>query len=491
MLTISLYVIIAALVAGMITSKLLERFHSYLRITKNEFIVGVISISCILVPATAWIGWKIAQENNLRFYENWNGWERSATRELIATQRDGPGHWTYDCDPYTVIVSYECGDSKHPQTCYRTETRYHQCPYTTYELNFDAGTTLGDYNVDSHRLPENPDQHRWRRSVPVPRYIQERAGVGEPARWKALRERLQRGEPAPVTTRNAYDNYILASEDTLFRKHSADIAEYAAKGLFPKLSRNLSGFINPQRCFIIGKVPNTNGWQRSLAYTNASLGDIQCDLYVIITNDPFISQDPDRYMLALQAYLLSSKYQGKDAIAKNAVVVLLGTRDDCSRVDYARAFTGMPRGNEALTLALNEHVAGLPFSYELLLGKPVSTAKSSQTNANDDSFLSQVTTRWQISVTNQAQREPGVIPRILKGQEVPGVRFKRISMSGKDGQGGYLYLKNDIRIDPSQERNIGIAAFFVSMLIWVLFAMCDGDSFFNELLRKMRSHIKG
>jgi hypothetical protein len=270
-----------------------------------------------------------------------------------------------------------------------------------------------------------------------------------------------------------------------------DIAEYESKGLMPKLAQSLSGFINPQRCFIFGNVANTSGWTQSLAYTNASLGQIQCDLYVIITNDKLIGGNPDRYMLALQAYMLNSKKHGKDALAKNAVVVLLGTRDDNGRVDYARAFTGMPRGNESLTNALNEHVAGLPFSHELLLGKPMSTAKSSQANIADDSFFSSVATRWNISVSSQAQLEPGIIPRILTGKEVPGVRFKRVSMTGKDGQGGYLYLRDDIRISPEQEWYIGITAFFVASLIWVLFAMCDGDSFFNEILRKLRSHIKG
>jgi hypothetical protein len=489
-LTIALYVIIAALIAGFITGALLKRFHPYLRITQAEFVTGAIAICLILVPSTAWIGWKIAQASNLTFYENWNGWESSATRELIKTERDGPGRWTYDCDPYTVIVSYDCGDSKNPKTCYRTETRYHQCPYTTFELNYDVGTTLGDYTVDTHRLPDNPNQHRWRRSVPVPDYIQQRAGVGEPRSWRALRERLQQGQPAPVTTRNAYDNYILASNESLMRKHSADIAEYEAKGLMPKLSRGLSGFINPQRCFVFGNVPFSNGWAQSLAYTNGSLGQVQCDLYVVITNDKLIGGNPDRYMLALQAYMLDAGKHGKDALAKNALVVLIGTRDSGERVDYARAFTGMPRGNERLAIALNEQLAGKPFSHELLLGKPTSVAKSSQSNAPDDSLFSSIASRWSISVMSQAQREPGIIPRILMGKEVQGVRFKRVSMTGKDGQGGYLYLRNDIRLGRDQEWYIGIAAFITSCLIWVLFAMCDGDSFFNEVLRKLRSHIR-
>jgi len=383
------------------------------------------------------------------------------------------------------MVPYECGDSKNPRTCYRSETHYHECPYTTYELNFTADTTLGSYTVDTNRLPENPNQHRWRRSVPVPQYVEERAGVGEPSAWRALRERLQQGKPAPVTTRNAYDNYVLASEDSLFRKHSADIAEYEAKGLMPKLARGLSGFVNPPRCFVLGNVPNANEWTQSLAYTNASLGQIQCDLYVVATNNKFISDNIDRYVLALQAYMLDPVKHGKDALAKNTVVVLIGTNDG-KTVDYARAFTGMPRGNENVVIALTDHLSGLPFSQELLLGQQSSTAQSSQSNVADDSFFSSVATRWNISVMRQAQDAPGIIPRILTGKDISGIQFRRISMTGKDGNGGYMYLKNDVRIARDQEWYIGITAFFVSCLIWVLFAMCDGDSFFNQILRKLR-----
>ena len=485
MLTLALYVIISALVAGVVTAVLLARFHPYRRITKFEYVTGAIAICAILVPITSWVGWKIAQSSNLTFHENWNGWESSATRELIKTARDGPGRWTYDCDPYTVIVSYECGDSKNPRTCYRTETRYHECPYTTYELNYTAGTTLGSYTVETNRLPEDPDKHRWRLSVPVPQYIQQRAGVGEPSLWRALRERLQQGHPAPVTTRNDYENFVLASDDSLFRKHSADIAGYETKGLLPKLARGLSGFVNPPRCFVIGNVPNANGWSQALAYTNASLGQIQCDLYIVVTNDKFIGDNPDRYMLALQAYMLDPARQGKDALAKNTVVVLMGTNDG-KTVDYARAFTGMPRGNENVTVALTDQLHGLPFSHELLLGQPSSTAQSSQSNVADDSFFSSVATRWNISVMRQAQDAPGIIPRILTGKDIQGVQFRRISMTGKDGKGGYLYLKNDVRISREQEWYIGITAFFISCLMWVLFAMCDGDSFFNQILRKVR-----
>src|SRR5439155_22131201 len=97
----------------------------------------------------------------------------------------------------------------------------------TQEDSYYVETTLGTYTIAEHIFPANPQNWRSSHSVPddVPR--------GVPALWAAAKQRLDSGDPGPVTAQRDYQNYILASQATILHKYSASIDRYKQEKLLP------------------------------------------------------------------------------------------------------------------------------------------------------------------------------------------------------------------------------------------------------------------
>lgn len=158
---------ITACLAGWFVKWITDRNGTPLVITAREFAAGIALITCAVAPLSGWSLYKVALHSRATFKEFHNGYETRAVVRTITCSRDGPCYWAYDCDPYIVMVSYECGTSKSPQTCYRPETRYHHCPYVTQEYDYTVETTLGPYTFAENRFPDAPDRHRWRGKDPA------------------------------------------------------------------------------------------------------------------------------------------------------------------------------------------------------------------------------------------------------------------------------------------------------------------------------------
>src|SRR3990167_11518560 len=129
-------ILIAAL-AGLAIKFFLDYQRNNLEITWGEYGLGLLAISFVLTPLIVWAGWSVVRSSNLSFNEYGNGWELQAVAEPVQCSRDGPCWHEYDCDPYIVMVSYECNCATDKDgytscsTCWRPETRYHDCPYVT------------------------------------------------------------------------------------------------------------------------------------------------------------------------------------------------------------------------------------------------------------------------------------------------------------------------------------------------------------------------
>ena len=169
-----------------------------LALDNNEFAVATIIVLLIFVPLTAWIGTKVAINNQLTFHENWGGYETQAERIVSSCQRDGNMKNYYKGDPY----KYEWDthddevDSKgrhHSVTHHHSETRYHNIPFCSEEWTFVVRTTLGDYTIADRNLPDNPNEYRYRAYVSVPDYLDH----GTPDFWTLAKHRLDSGNPAP------------------------------------------------------------------------------------------------------------------------------------------------------------------------------------------------------------------------------------------------------------------------------------------------------
>lgn len=312
--------------------------------------------------------------NKTTFNEWWNGWEISADKQVVECERDGSCTHDYSCDPYVVMVQYCTTDEKGRQSCRNDpETRYHRCPYSTEEWSFYIDTTLGRFTVSEDRFPDNPEQHLWREDQSISAYVLSDAGQGVPAFWQSAKDRIDSGKPGPVTKRSQYVNYILAAQNTILRRYAADIEEFKKAGLLPNLANTVISIPDNQESYLAEKVyfvgvnpPNRQDWFDTLNRLNAGFGsELQGDVHLVIANSKAI-ENIDKYFFALKAYWQSPEKFGKDALSKNAVLILVTINGD--KIDRARVSTGMPVGNETMITSLQSRLVGSLFDPKVILG---------------------------------------------------------------------------------------------------------------------------
>lgn len=439
MMTLILVGSLLVLGIGLIAKFVLDKKESDLRITWTEYAIASGVMLAIVIPLTSWIGTKLAFQNTVTYHESWNGYEVSVTRDEIKCTRDGPCRHEYDCDPYTVRESYDCsyytGSGKDrrrvSKTCYRNVTKYHDCPYTDYEYTYRIHTTIGDYTIAEHWLPENPESHRYRTFKSVPDHLPS----GVPAFWESCRLRLAANKPGPVTKRADYENYILASQHTILKKYSADIERYKKDGLLPKVNPNIQDIYYADRVYFAGvpHVSNAGNWQRTMGYFNGAMGlELQADMHLVIVDANRVS-NPDNYIGALTAYWQGPEFE-KNALSKNGVVVVLGTKDG-KTVEWSRALTGMPQGNEELLIEIRDKLAGTALTPEAVLGPPTGIVTGG---------------------TVQIVHANGALEKLVWGPH----QFKRIRMREYD------YLKHEIEPTSSQKFWIYFVTVLFGCIAW-------------------------
>lgn len=419
----------------------LDYFKSDYTITWIEFGVAAAVLLIIVVPVTSSVGTKLAFQNQVTYNESWGGFETQANWYKTTCTRDGACQHEYDCDPYTeyYTVTVDDGNGKsHTET--RSRTVYHSCPYTDEEWTFTVDTTLGEYTIASHNLPTDPDSHRWRSSHGVPSGY----ASGIPQFWTDAKKRIDSGDPGPVTARRQYDNYILASQSTILKKYSNSIEGYKKAGLMPDLSHDVHDFYFVDRVSFEGAHP-AGDWQLAANRFDGALGvDLQGDLHVIIVDAGKV-QNPDDYIGAVTAYWQSDAF-GKDALSKNGIVVVLGTKDGTT-VAWARATTGMPVGNEAMLLDAQNQLVGAHLDPETIFGHPVA------------SFYKNAEGKTKVKITHSN----GALEKVLWGPN----KFERVCMGCAGDKGvGYNYLKDQIKPTTGQNVLIILCTVFFSLIAW-------------------------
>ncbi len=451
--------------AGLVIKLYTDRTQRSGEVTWQEYWVAMGIISLAVVPLVGWAGFSLAKRDNLTYHEFMNGWEARAYSERTSCHEDGSCSWTYDSDPYTVQVSYDCGDSKQSRTCYRTETRYHQCPYVTYENSYYIDTTIGTYVIDTARFPTNPNQHRWREYKSVPSYVSAQAGIGEPVFWSTAKERLANGNPWPVTKTHSYSNYVLASHYTILKRYRKAADEYRAMKLLPSITSKVrdGSFYRSDKVSVVGcNTGQYEHWDEGLERLNAALGsELQGDVRLVLVCDVRVNRNPDAYKFALQAYWQDADVFRRTALPKNTIVITIGTADGRT-VSWGRAFTGMPVGNNTLVAAIRDRFsapAAIPWKPEAVIG-----VVTGNTHYDGKKYQS------------SSIRSGGVLTDVLWGDSNRATRFVRVSMSGKHngtGGSGFLYLKTQIEITGFQKFLITFMAFFVSALVFMGVAFTD------------------
>jgi hypothetical protein len=392
----------------------------------------VIGLGLVLVfglnPLTYHVGSEIAKDQATTFNEYWNGFETEAVRDDTACYRDGNCRHTYDCDPYTVTVtktrSVPDGKGGTKSEDYPdTETRYHSCPISKQETDFIVRSTVDDFTVSANVM--TGDQFRWERSIPGGKVTE------APAAWTDAKNRVEAGKPGPVTAVKNYKNYILASQETLFKAYANNIDDLKAKGLLPAPSKGVYGLYHADKAYTVGgaNVPLFNDYKTDVEYLNAAVGDdLHGDLHVIFAPEN-IEGGKDDYLNTLTAYW-QSKEHGRDAISKNAIIVVIGVTGDGKSVAWAKATTGMPLGNEAMLTQIGSDLKNKPLDANLI-GRPTM-------NLGDGKLAP----------------SSGALEKILWGEHA----FTRVSMSGSDTDdngSGFKYLRDELQ--PSGWDIFGIA----------------------------------
>lgn len=442
------------------------------RITWIEYAVSMVAISLFICPLVGWAGAAMARKDNTTFVEFWNGWEARARVVETTCYRDGPCRWDYDCDPYLVPVQYECGDSKQSRTCTRYETRYHQCPYTDSEFSYYVDTTLGTYTIDSHRLPVRPNSHRWRSWHSVPRHVIDAAGTGEPDFWTRARTRIAQGNPWPVTKTNRYENFVLASRHTILREYRGAADDYLAQGLMPSIATDIrrDSFYRSDKVYMIGCDRRSYAsWNDSLERLNGALGsELHGDVHLVLVCSRVINLNPDQFRYGLEAYWQDTSVFRRGALPKNAIVVIVGTTDQRT-VAWARAFTGMPSGNELMLVTLQNRF----MASRLIAWDPGSVIGSvtGVVRPQGDSFRS------------ASVRQGGVLADVLWGTTNKATRFQRVSMSAKDEGdigSGFRYLATEVVLSGLQKFLILLAVVLISLPAFSVIAFNDFFAFLNN-----------
>jgi hypothetical protein len=460
--------IILSLIVGLVIKFILDkRTSTEYRITKEEYLICAVGFSIITTPIVGFVGWHLSRDNQVTFNEYLNGWESAAIRNDVACYRDGPCYWEYDCDPYEVYVSETCSDEDdNTYECGHYETRYHDCPYVKVESTYSVKTTVSSHTIAAHRFPNNPQQNRWRSYERIPDYVIRSAGTGVPKFWSDVWGRVESGKPDPVTVRSSYKNYILASDSTILRQKSSNIAYYQAEGVMPALARDVRDHYSADKVHFVGYQPKEKSkWQKSLSRLNSAIGTaLQGDVQLVVVQSPLVDQDPEGYSLSLKAFWQDRAVFGKDSFSKNGIGIIIGTKDG-ERIAWVRVFTGMPSGNESMVVALENALKGQSLDPEVVVGfvKTITAVKKSKNSVELH------VSKMQLS---------GPVSKVVLGEENKQTRFSRVGMTGSgSGEGsGFLYLYSEISPTKGQKRLIQLVAFIISCLFWVAAVVVTTDN---------------
>lgn len=412
-----------------------------IQISWPEFAVVMVIIAVVVVPLTTKVGLKMAKASKLTYHEFWGGYETAANHSAQTCERDGSCDDTYNCDVwYTTELDY---DSKGNVVGSHEVAHYHHCPVATEENYWSISTTLGDFDLG---MTFSKNAVPWRAGHGLDDTPQ-----GPPWLWAAAKKRLDAGDPGPVTADKTYDNYILASTNTILHRFSDAVTKYKAAHLLPEPVTNLKRpiydyYYADKMSFVKLPIldPARTDWEFALARLNAGLGtDLQGDLHVVAINASKV-KNPDEYAGAVNAFW-QDKSLGRRALSKNGIGLVLGVDILSNKITWARAFTGMPVGNDGLTLDLQNNVTGAAFSPEIF-GHPVGKLNAGKMTVTHDNSL---------------------VQSALWGTH----QFKRVCMVCKtkgDSGVGYGYLGGEIQPSSGQKHLIILVSVFFSIIIWAI-----------------------
>lgn len=405
--------------------------YSY-SVSRTEFAVTLLTIGLIVIPLVNVVGENLAVAQQINgFKEFWNGSIiETGTSSNTCTENGDCAH-TFECHGRWVPVTTTSTDANGKVTT-STSLEYEsdQCPYVTVEYDHWIRTNIHDEPIviDNNVFDANPAV--WDPSEG--RGIPEGVRRGPSPLWTSYRDAIAAGDAPPATRINEYSNFVLATRNDVLKEFSDSIDGYLKQKLLPPHTSGVPDTdpvagVTAGKVQFVGGVPGSRDWNVALARFNARLGStLQGDMHLVVVPASKV-RNADDYISALTAYWQSDKF-GKWGIAKNVIVVAVGVSANGETIEWARAKTGMPLGNESMLKAFALRLDGTPFTALALFG---------------DTTAKVVNGKPRYETTGKA-----LIPKIVF-DDFP---FKRASMSGKDkgdNGDGFVYLGDEVQADLS------------------------------------------
>ncbi len=386
------------------------------------------------------IALNIAQTGAVAGYQqSLNGTVLSVADQSYQCYRDGPCVHTYDCDSYQVLVHAAYTDSNNNYHAAVYDTDYHQCPVATWEFKYTITAKAYHaytFTLVDHGFARNPKPWCCAQEVDGDSSIPSSVPRGVPAQWLKAKRDKAAGNSDAVTVHDSYANYILANEATIFRKYSDDIGMLRKRHLLPPppLAPIYDNYLS-RKVYFVGLHPSApvqGAWQSVVAHLNADLGtNLQGDMHVVAVNANVLQGviSPFNYARAIQADWLND--YGKEAVAKNAIILVVGVNPLTNTIAWAQADTGMPNGNEAMLQTLHDQLPGVAFTPNALFGN--TTAQVVQTPQGTSVHY----TLGSGTVTQIVMRTHAFLRACMGCQSA---RDKKVDK----GQQGYVYLKTEL-----------------------------------------------
>jgi hypothetical protein len=383
------------------------------------------------------------------------GYDVSAKKCVERTVDSGGSNCVHTelCDSYLESRQEAQYDANGKLTGYKTvwDTKWHDCPKDTYEYTYTL--TAKAYNVYTFTIAQDIfgplSRHIRGNDSGIPRDV--------PAQWQKAKDDLDAHHSDSMMHWDTYQNYILGSESKDLEDSSDDIQLLLGKKLLPSMVTSLhDNFLSDKVSFVGCHTGNEAVWQNDLMDFNAQFGTLkQGDMRVVCIQASALpaSISPEDYIRALKAHWQSDF--GKDALPKNAVVLVMAVDDANTTIKWARAETGMPIGNHEMLDALNFRLGGQPFDPDKVFGQTTAT-------------VSQVEGKPKVTYLPGLDTTPdeGIVPLTVMHDHA----FKRACMGCTDenekDQQGFVDLKELIPIP------FWVAFLTVVIMLLIVIVLC-------------------
>lgn len=440
-------VFVVGVILALVTN-LVPQIHY--NISLIEFVTWMTVFSLVISPVMGFIGWNKANQQRLLRNELWHGWEVSVEPVYTECYRDGPCKHEYPCDSYQDCHNECDSDGKNcHQVCV---TKWRDCPFCTHEVDYVVHTTLGDFVIDDNVFTENPLAWRPSDGKGIPTNVQR----GPSQFWKDAEQRINSGNPGPVTKEMQYENPLLASDLTTLKNYSAEIDQFMSLGLIPSPVNQVYDHYQVDEVEFVGFTPiNERDWQYWLHRLNAPFGDdLQGDLRVVIVNNEYAEANPIAYAIALKFNWQDELMWGDNLASKNTFILILFTKDN-QTISSATAITGMPLGNEYLIERVNTVLTGKPLDPVSLFGQSTGEIylKTYPPEDKKDPKLK----------VNPLHNAPGHVEDLLWGLSDSATKFSRVSMSKN-----FAYLWKEVVPKPEDQAKVRNWMIFIGLIGWAI-----------------------